>query len=786
MLKEINIQTKCDHCGETCDETGPLNFCCNGCKQIYLLLKDSDLTQYYDIEKHPGVSRYNIVPEDLEYLKETDAVLKILSFRDEKLSKVNFKLPAIHCASCLYLLENLPKLHAGISNCTVNFLEKKAYITFEHDQIELFELVSLLYKIGYEPELNFSKLHEEKNTTVDRSLLLKIGVAGFSFGNIMLLSFPEYLGFADAASSYYLGYINILLALPVFFYSGYGYLSDAVKNIKQGNLGIHVPLAIGMITLFLRSVYEILSTTGEGYLDSFAGFVLFLLIGQWFQDFTKKSIAFDRDYRSYFPIAIQVLSENSWISKSIDKIEVDEIIKVRSGEIIPCDGELIAGNAQIDYSFVTGETTPKSMSIGEPIFAGGKQTSSSIEIKVSKTVDQGYLTQLWQESPFKEAKSSKAELLLNNISKYFTWTILAIATLTFLFWIFVDVSTAFRSITAVLIVACPCALALSVPFILGNATRILGKKEFYARSTETLEKLLDIDTIVFDKTGTITENKSMNAAFIGNPLSATDRDIIFSVTSQSSHPLSTAISQEINGTLRSVSNYVEVPGKGIIAECEGKLVKIGSASFILGAENNDERNVIIEMSHQIIGHYTFEKKLRRNISNIITNLSSYKLALLSGDNERERSRMKEIFPEGAVLNFEQSPKDKLKYIKELQANGASVMMVGDGLNDAGALKQSDVGMVVSEDNNTFTPACDAIISSDRLAGFIQILDYVKKLKVALIGAFIIAFLYNFIGLGFAVTGNLSPIVAAILMPTSSITIMVYGLLVSKWLSLKLL
>lgn len=785
LLKEVSKRTGCKHCGEPCDSKLSEDFCCFGCEQIYILLQEHDLSQYYSLEETPGLSKKNNAHKDYAYLKEPETVEKLVAFQDKTMTKVSFSLPSIHCSSCLWLLENLHRLHSGIYACKVNFLEKKAIISFNHHSITLHDLVVLLSKIGYEPELNFSLLTPDKKDSPDRTLLLKIGVAGFAFGNIMLLSFPEYLGFENAAKLFFLGYLNILLALPVLFYAGYSYLKAAYQDLIQGHLGIHVPLALGMVTLFARSVYEILSGTGEGYLDSFSGFVLFLLIGQWFQDYTKKSIAFDRDYKSYFPIAVMVLQDRKWVSRSIDKTRVGDTILLKNNEIIPCDGQLISGVGKIDYSFVTGEEAPQNIKVGQRIYAGGRQTGTSIEIKVEKSVDQGYLTQLWQESPFKETTSSNAEHLLNKISKYFTIVILAIASITFTIWMFIDPSIAFPSATAVLIVACPCALALSIPFILGNATRILGKNKFYAKSTSTLENLLDIDTIVFDKTGTITENESMKAIYAGEPLNDHEKNMVYSLCNQSSHPLSVSISNFLSGVVVPVTEYEEIPGKGLSGICDNNRIRVGSTEYIFGSDSNGQHNVIIEINRKVIGYFSFQKKLRQNMLNIISNLSHYQLSLLSGDNKNEEDRMRQLFPKDAQLHFNQSPKDKLKYIQKLQSQGGKVMMIGDGLNDAGALKQSDVGLVVAENNNTFTPACDAIISSDQLPRFINILGYIKSLRLALYGAFAIAFIYNIVGLCFAVTGNLSPVVAAILMPTSSITIMVYGLLSSKWLARKL-
>ncbi|WP_235296414.1 heavy metal translocating P-type ATPase [Portibacter marinus] len=714
-----------------------------------------------------------------EFLDDEITAEKLISFRSKEITKIRFNLPSIHCSSCLWLLENLPRLHSGIRHCKVNILSKNVAIDYSHSEISLKELVELLAKIGYEPELNFAFLNEIKVQKFDRSLIIKIGVAGFCFGNIMLLSFPEYLGLHGAFKSYFLGYINILLSLPVLLYAGRNYLVDAYKNLVNSHLGIHFPLALGMLALFLRSVYEITFGVGEGYLDSFSGFVFFLLLGQWYQNRTQKHLNFDRDYRSYFPISVDVLDHDVFKSKTIDQVRKGDIIRVRNMEIIPCDGKLLSTNCQIDYSFVTGESEVHHKEKGAKIYAGGRQKGAAIKIKVTRSVEQGYLTTLWNEQVFKIDKSSSATLLLDKISKYFSLVILTIAVLTFIYWINKDTSIAYTSLTSVLIVACPCALAISVPFILGNAMRILAKRKFYVRSIHTIEKFADIDTVIFDKTGTITENNGLKVSYYGQPLNSHDMDMIVSLTSHSNHPFSKAISQHYQGEHYQISDFQEIPGRGIIGRYGNYNVRLGSGRFIFNSPSRDSSKSFVEINGQIYGYFKFNKRLRSGIKELIGTLKHYKLALLSGDGSSEFERMQGLFPKDAELRFNQSPKDKLAYIKNLQSQGHSVMMIGDGLNDAGALKQSDIGVVVVEDNNNFTPACDVMISADHLFQLKRVNRYFTKLRHSLYGAFVIAFLYNVIGLSFAVSGQLSPIVAAILMPLSSITIILYSILTSK-------
>ncbi|MBT8219784.1 MAG: heavy metal translocating P-type ATPase metal-binding domain-containing protein, partial [Bacteroidia bacterium] len=777
-----NIDLKCHHCGDECDSTDIRYddhlFCCNGCKMVYDILKQNGMSSYYVFEQHPGVSQKIKRPQAYDFLDEEDIAERLLSFREGTISRITLHLPQIHCSSCLWLLENLSQFNKSITHSRVNFVSKEASIQFNNDEISLRTLVELLSKIGYEPRLNLDKLQSSKSSKqYDKLLLYKLGLAGFAFGNIMLLSFPEYLGFKQASFRMYIGYINIVLALPVLLFSGIDYLKTAWKGLQYKNLNIDVPVALGMITLFSRSVYEILSHTGEGYLDSFSGFVFFLLIGKWFQSYTYQSLDFDRNYKSYFPISAVVKSGKEWITKTLDKLAPGDVILVRNEELIPADALVINGKARVDYSFVTGESEIIHKETDEQVLAGGRQMGNNLELRVLKRVDQSYLTQLWNEDIFKQEQESSSGRLISGISTYFTYIVIAIASVTFVYWIQYDIGLAFNAFTAVLIVACPCALALAIPFTYGNILRLLSEDGLYLRNVRTIEDIQDIDHVIFDKTGTITDNTSIQLEYRGVQLSDTQKSLIKSSCLHSSHPLSKAIVRHFkNVTVYEIDRYQDFIGLGFITKSRDHQLKLGSSAFLFDTkEKQNEKGVFIEIDGAYLGYFHFEHALRKGIPDIIQGLSKdLDLSMISGDSISELERMELLFTKPDQLRFNQSPKDKLNYVRKLQDSGHSVMMIGDGLNDSGALKQSDVGIVISDEANNFSPACDGIIAASIFDRFLKLLRYLSKARWIIYGAFGLAFMYNVIGLGFAVTGNLSPVVAAILMPLSSITVIVYG------------
>jgi Cu+-exporting ATPase len=544
------------------------------------------------------------------------------------------------------------------------------------------------------------------------------------------------------------------------------------KNI----VNIDVPIALGLIVLFLRSLIDILFFEGAGYLDSLSGLVFFLLIGKVFQNKTYDTLNFERNYKSYFPISVSVRKDNQETSIPVEKLEVGNRIIIRNNELIPADSILIRGNANIDYSFVTGESIPIQKLNGEMIYAGGRQVGGVIELETMKEISQSYLTQLWNNKAFSKEDESQIVSLANSISKHFTFIVLAIAIAGAIYWLSVDVALAFNAFTAVLIVACPCALALSTPFTLGNALRIFGRNKFYLKNTHVIEKLAGINHVVFDKTGTITESGDSKVEFNGD-LDNQEKILIRSVVRNSSHPLSRTIYNYLSDApVIQTDDFNELTGKGIISQINGRIVKVGSEAFITDKSTNAEEStkVFVSIDKMHKGYFIISNKYRDGLKEIISSLEKrYELSLLSGDNESEKVNLSNFFADEKELHFRQSPQDKLNYIIELQRSGKKVLMVGDGLNDAGALKQSEVGISISDNVNNFSPACDGILDSSSFTCLADFILFSLKSKKVIIASFILSFIYNIVGLSFAVTGSLSPIIAAILMPVSSISVVVF-------------
>ncbi|MBX2829255.1 MAG: heavy metal translocating P-type ATPase metal-binding domain-containing protein [Flavobacteriaceae bacterium] len=794
---------KCFHCGDSCETSISLQdkyFCCHGCQTVFEILNENNLTYYYDLEQNPGITPSRFEGK-FDFLKETSIANKLLEFSEQETHIVNLLIPSIHCSSCIWVLEHLGKLNSGIIHSQVNFPEKTVRIHFNPALLSLFDLVQLLARLGYEPYISLEDDNKARKHK-DRSLIYKLGVAGFAFGNIMFLSFPEYFEVNEfwlERFKHVFRWLMFAFSVPVVFYAGWGYFDSAFKGLRSKIINIDVPIALGIGVLFIRSTMEVALDLGTGFFDSLAGLVFFLLLGKFFQQKTYAYLSFERDYKSYFPLAVtQLIKDNSATSKIEKQTQIRDLrpgdrILIRNGELIPVDAILISGNAFIDYSFVTGEAQPVGKKSGDSLFAGGRQEGGSIELEVVQAVAQSYLTQLWSSDVFGKEKATIFQSLTDQISKRFTVVVLSIAMLSLIFWLWYAPAQALNVFTAVLIVACPCAIALAAPFTLGNLLRYFGTYKLYLKNAEVIERMAQLNTLVFDKTGTLTTSEKNRITYQGVDLSDEEQSLLTSTLRSSNHPLSRSLYQWLKGNdIYTLDDFHEEIGQGVSGAKNEQRIYAGSYPFVNQSQESTtpikEQNttrVHIANEEHYKGYYNFYSEYRSGLKTTAKALTQYEIIVLSGDNDSEQELLSKLLPEKVHYYFNQRPEDKLNFIKNLQKQGKKVLMMGDGLNDAGALAQSDIGIALSEDINVFSPACDGILDAsgfDLLPNFlalsrkgIQIIKY----------AFLFSLFYNLIGLGFAITGHLKPVVAAILMPLSSISIVVFTTLFTYAVTRKL-
>lgn len=800
---------------------------------VFELLDQNGLSDFYQLAERPGLRIAQPTAADrFAFLDDPSVRARLVDYSGEKLTRVTFHLPAIHCIACVWLLENLFRLRPGIGQSQVNFARKEAAIGFDPARVKLSEVAALLASLGYEPELKFADLDARPVHPAARRLWLQLGVAGFAFGNAMFFAITGYFGldaFTGPQLKVFIGWLNLLLAVPVVVFSAADYYRSAWVSLRQRLLNIDVPIAAGIVAIFAQSVWEVASARGDGYFDSLCGLIFFLLCGKLFQQKTYDRLAFDRDYKSFFPLSVtrlagsrreDALTDSAFRTPhsgleervSLSQLAVGDQLLLRNGELVPADAKLLAGPALIDYSFVTGESEPVAKQPGDYLYAGGRQMGGAIEVETVKPVSQSYLTSLWNQDAFRKDRAESFNALTNAYSQRFTKIILVIAVSAAVFWAFVNPAKSLNAFTAVLIVACPCALALAAPFALGSAQRVLGRRNVFLKNPFVLETLAQVDAIVFDKTGTLTAAGAGSVTWQGAPLSEAEERSLYSMTRHSTHPLAVRIGEAIarQHFPEPVRSFLETTGCGMEGQVDGHEIWVGSAIWLesrgacsTGSESaassipemeptngGGSKDIGTRVHVAVDGHYrgcfVLASALRTDADALVARLSpNYELALLSGDNERERERFRALFGTGAHLQFNQSPLDKLGFIKRLQRDGKTVMMVGDGLNDAGALKQADVGVAVVESVSAFSPASDIIASAAMVPRLAEVLHYAKQSVAAVRAAFLISTVYNIVGISIAASGNLSPVVCAILMPLSSVSVVAFACGMTAWLGRKL-
>lgn len=810
----------CYHCGDEClteiISQDDKFFCCNGCLFVYNLLSNKGMSEFYNKIENKGLTPKKFESNEFEFLDDSKIAEGLLDYSINGKAKVTFFIPEMYCSACIWLLENLYRFDTGIIESKVNFPKKELSITFIESVTNIRKIVELLHKIGYSPKLNLSNIDKKRPFSINKSLIIKLGVAGFAFGNVMLLAFPAYLSGNQLDHNFTtaIGILNLILSLAVI-YSASDYFKSAFRAIKLKNINIDIPISLGIVVLFLRSLFEIITNEGPGYIDSMAGLVFFLLIGKVFQQKTFHTISFDRDYKSFLPLSTILVNNNEEVFISLDKIKKGDNLKIRNNEIIPVDSLIKSDLALIDYSFVTGESNPVEILKGQKIYSGGKVIGQNIMIEAQKDFNQSYLTNLWNNYNEIKARESHISRATDTVAKYFTIIVISIATIAFFFWLPYNIKTAFNALTAVLLVSCPCAIALTTPFTYGTALRIFAKNGFFLKNSNIVEYLTKPKTIVFDKTGTLTKMSENNITFIGKDLDIFSKMLIKSTVQNSVHPLSAAINSYLgNIEIQKLTFFDEIPGKGLFAKINDNEIRIGKIEWIKSQvgvfekmffsetngnsinsyeyntlpdkpefENNSENlvnyesTVFVSINDEIKGFFQMIPEFRENLKPTLEKLlKEYNISIISGDKKMPENIIKKYIPNGIDIKYNQMPEDKINFIERLNKSGLPNIMIGDGLNDAGALKASYVGIAVTENTSNFSPGSDAILSGAMIEKFPDFLSLAKKSMAIVYISFLISAVYNSIGISFAVAGLLTPVIAAILMPISSVSVVLFTFL----------
>ncbi|HEU4938767.1 MAG TPA: heavy metal translocating P-type ATPase metal-binding domain-containing protein [Vicinamibacterales bacterium] len=769
----------CRHCGDPCGAgaitSAEGDFCCHGCETVFTVLQRSGLGAFYSCEVTPGTSQKQAGRRDVmrfAVLDDAAVAERLITFNDGKTARATFAVPSIHCSSCVWLLEQLWRFDDGITRSEVDLLRRAVRVDFNPTSTSLRRIAEHLTAVGYEPSLSPEDAPDRVPAS-RRTLHLQIGVAGFAFGNIMLFSIPRYANGAplDPTFQRMFDFLNVLLAIPVLLFSAAPYFRTAWEAIRGRSMAIEVPVALGLAVLFVRSLFDITTGHSEGFFDSFAGLVFFLLLGRLFQHKVFDRIAFDRTYRSFLPLSVRVERAKDVEPIALEHVRPGDYIQIRPGEVVPADAILTNATARIDYAFVTGEQTPVRIAEGDIVRAGGRAVDL-MRLRVLRDISHSHLASLWNNPIFAKTKSRWLTDVASRFGAWFTSGAVGLAIGGAIAW-WPETGTAASVATAVLIIACPCALTLSAPITLGTAMGLMGTRGLYLKHPAVAFDLSRIDTIAFDKTGTLTET-SERRVIESAGLDSHAWAVAGELARHSTHPVSRALANDRHAATElsvvRVSNIEEAPGRGIAGLVDGVRVAIGTTDFVGTGRTSSapEDRTFVRVGDET-GWVRVSSPMRPGVETAARALArSYDVHLLSGDHDTEQARWLDIF--GRRMRFRQTPQDKLDFISASHEAGHHILMIGDGLNDSGALAAADVGVAVSDETACMVPACDAVIAGERVAHFPAFLRYARRARTVVWLCFIVSVLYNVIGLTLALRAELTPIASAILMPLSSLTI----------------
>ncbi len=784
MTKSPTIEkTMCKHCNETVmapfhDDSHNV-FCCQGCLSVYQILKAGNLEKFYRIQKETGEYTKPVTQiEDthFDYLNRED-FLHQYGEKKDGLWSMSFYLKGVHCLACLWLIEKLPQVVDEVKESRLNMGKSLVTLTLNPGQKEFKRAAETLNRLGYSPfpisnqdELEKQKLKEE------RSLLLRIGVAGFSMMNIMLYTGSVYAG-ADGAWFKSFGLLSFALSLPVVFYSAQPFYHSALYALKGKRVNIDIPLTLAIVLGFSISTVFLWQGKEYYYYDSIATLTFLILLSRFFLRKVQQTSLNKNDLVGIFQRGTTQRRKPQGDFEHVLSHQINEgdILKVMPNQVFPCDGKIIEGKTRVNLSTLTGESQNIPHPKGSQIFMGTLNVSAPVLIKAQKVGEESRLGLLLKELEHQHKKDSHYNYLTDRVSKYFVQSVLILSILTLIITTWLSgFQIALENALALIIVTCPCALGLATPLTFSRIMGLGQKKGIIIKSEEVLERVAKSKNIIFDKTGTLTKGEYVvTEAHILNPQAFSafsPEELIFALEGKSSHPIAKALvdwSKREGKYLNTIilDSYEEILGRGIKATLNHDHYEAFSVE-----SGNENATVLIKKNDIAIMSFTLRDEIKPEAKNFIQTLKKnhYNLYLFSGDKKNIVSDIahKLGFPSHQVEG-EMTPEDKANKVNPLKDS----LFIGDGANDSLAFHQADASIATHGSVEVSLRVADIFLTQPNLHHISELLFLAKRaLKIIKLNlGFSLA--YNLTGALLAILGFIGPLEAAVLMPLSSLTVL---------------
>ena len=784
----------CDHCKLEFDEKVMIKdeadgetryFCCKGCQGIYHLLRSEGLDNFYDKLGNNKLEPPKELNDDLHKF-DLEGFKKKYITEKNGFCEINLIIEGIHCSACVWLNEKVLHQTEGIVEASINYTNNKAKIVWDPDIIKLSEIIQKIRSIGYNGYPYDPKIQEEKANKARRDYYSRLLVAIFATMNIMWIAIAEYTGYFTGMRSDMKNVLNIaefILATPTLFYTGWVYFKGAYFGLKNRFINMDVLVATGATLAYIYSIYAMVTGNGEVYFDSVTMIVTFVFVGKYLEVLSKKSAVDSIDtILGTIPTEVLVIHEKEKTLVPVEEIKEGDIIEIKPGDKVVIDGVIVSGEGNFDLSSLTGESEPVYKKEGDEVISGSVGLDSVIRYKATKEYAASMLCTIATLLDESIVKKPHIEKLADKISGYFSIVILSLSLITFLVWYFYIGSGFERALIvaiSVIVIACPCALGLATPMATLIGIGVASKKGILFKEASFLESMAKSDTLVLDKTGTITEGKPKVIKF--NKAEGFDINILYSLVNSSKHPISQAIVRYLEENYENIKeirlkDIKNIEARGISAKLDEKKVFGGNEKFMreMGLEFDKEHEntvFIFAIDNEIKAIIELQDTPKEGAKEAIKKIKKMglKTIMLTGDNEKvARKIAKEVGID--EVHYSLFPKDKADIVEKLQHQGKIVIMAGDGINDVLALSLSNVAISMGSGAEVSVEISDVVLLNDDIRALKDAIKLSKKVYLSIKENLALSAVYNSITIPLAMMGYVIPLVAALSMSLSSLLV----------------
>ena len=803
------IKIECNHCHLSFDEKimikeNDLNFCCGGCQSVYHILKSENLDSFYEKLGNKTIKApLQVSNDDLSKFDSENFLNSYTTITKDGFVQIDLILEGIHCAACVWLNEKVLYDTKGVIEANINFTTNKARVVFNSDILKLSDIIKKIRSIGYNAYAYDSSIADKEASKAKQDYFVRIMVAVVCTMNIMMLSVAKYTGFFTGMSIEVKNMIHLaefILATPVLFFSGFVFYKGAYFGLKNRIVNMDLLVSSGATMTYVYSLFVLFGAKGESYFDSVAMIITFVLVGKYLEVIGKKSAIDTLDkIKSTLPLEAIVVKDGKKETKALNLVQVGDLIELKIGEKVPVDGKIISGNASFDESSLTGESIPVYKKTGDNIFSGTVILDSTILFEVVKDFKNSTFSSIVTLLEDSLNSKPKIQTLANKISRRFSLIILSIAFITFLVWYYFGLDLGFyfegvnqfeRSfITAisVVVIACPCALALATPMASLVGISELAKKSLLFKEAKFIETIANATTVVFDKTGTLTKGE-LEVSFV-EFFNKDERSInlLYSLLDSSNHPVSIAVKRYIKENFEvsnvSLEDIKNIEAKGLSARYENIEILGGNEALLKEFDvkinihlNSKFTQYLFCIDKKIVANFELKDELKDDAKELIEYLKEQNIEsiMLTGDNNFVASS---IAKELEISNYKANltPKDKADFIKDLKNSGKTVVMVGDGVNDSVALASSDVAIAMGNSADVSMMVSDVVMLNSKLKSLKDAFIISKKTYKHIKQNLAFSLIYNTITIPIAAAGFIIPLFAALSMSLSSLVVVLNSL-----------